>query len=341
MKERSSPILKKTCLLVISILILSFAVGCINGQMISRPDPSGTLEQDEEGSFDLAVSESLIPATETTLSPDLLGVPVRRVPEKGLLENEEQIWLFVEFLRTMPYETAREVCALFKSIQVGGERPFETWRSSAERYHHVDDDDWYVLDVDYCIKVDFDYDTIIAFALMDSRDEYSVTAVWAGELNDNTLGKSFHIYNFYGVADFVRRMPQPKLDLFKNEFLMAKPLDWRCLDSIFELDEETYRQSSGIGRFYKLGEGYNMVVVGFFDGEVVEFVISKNYEFSTTMLVRPDDMPYIRDLLARGKSDPNEPLPDFEDFGGIMKKLWGASSGYILYPSEHSLGENE
>jgi len=341
MKERRSPMLKKTRLLVICILILSFAAGCINEQTISRADPSGSAEQDEEGSFVPDASEPLAPATETTLSPDLLGVPVRRTPEKGLLEKEKQVWLFVEFLRTMPNETARDVCALFRSIQVGGKRPFETWRSSAERYRYGDDDDWYVLDEDYRIKVDFDYDTMIAFTLIDSRDEYSVTAEWARELGDNILGKSLHIYDFYGVADFVRRMPQPKSDLFKNEFLMAKPLDWRCLDSIFELDEETYRQSSGMGRFYKLGEGYNMVVVGLYGGEVVDFVISKNYEFSTTLPVSPEDMPYIRDLLARGSSDPDEPLPDLEDFGGIMKELWGESSGDKPYPSEHGVGENE
>jgi len=310
---------KKAQVLIVYMLILSFAVGCVREQMIGRADLPGPAQVAEESTSPDASAPSST-ATETTLRPNLPVPPVRRSPEEGLSESEERIWLFVEFLRTMPYETSREVCSLITLIWMDKHSAYQEWSRSAESFRYGDDV-WYVLDGHYGIKVEFDFDTLVEFALLDLRDGYSVSAESGNKQGDNVLGISFYIYCLYAVADFVRHMPQPKSDLFKNEFLMADDMDWHCLDSIFEFDEErTYYRSSGMGRYYIMGEGYNIIVFGFSDGEVQYFTISKNYERGTIMSVDLVDLQYIRELLAKGSSDPNEPLPDLERINRLIKE---------------------
>jgi len=314
---------KSTKVAIVFILTLSFAVGCIGEQMIGLTDPSDP-EQISEGPFDdghIAPDENepTAPATETTLGPDLSGTPVRRVPDEGLSEKERQVWTLIEFFRTMPYETSREVSTLCMSIFIGKKRAYETWRTSAESCRNRGDD-WYVLDEHYRIKLEFDYDTLAEFALLDSRDDYYVSAKLTGVKGENILGIALHINSIYEFVDFVRRMPQPKSDLFINEFLMADPLDWRCLNSIFEFDEEKYSQSSGMARYFIIGEGYNTTVFGTYDGDLSGFNISKNYVSSTVISVGPEMIPYIRELLVKGSSDPNEPLPDLENLVGLIRE---------------------
>jgi len=251
-------------------------------------------------------------------------IPFRRAADARFSEHEKRVWEFLEFLRVMPHETAREVIITLDQVRngsMGSERC--NWDYYSVSSLSTDDGGWHVLDEYYRIDFEFKDLEVSALLLMDIRDGYSVRAEHDLETSGDVLGKATLLHRLYKTADFVRHMPDDLYHTLKNEVFLSAKTEKQRVDSLFEFDYEMFYQSSGLPSYYTLGCGYNMIILYAGYGVADHLVLSKGYTRESTIHVHVENIPYIGSLLERGCRDISKPLLDYEGFKLLMIELWG------------------